>query len=153
MKRPRGVTIVAIAAVFLGLLNLSLGASLLSGKVRAEDFMAPMPDLGDMKDSFSRTLGVASVLFGLLWILLCAGLLWLKDWARKITRGIAVVGLLGGLVQMVGAFVGKDAGHFLGGAIIGGCYYGAFWYLAQPGVKVAFGPPAPPAPPPPDPAT
>lgn len=152
MQRPRGVPIVAIATILLGLLNLSLGASLLSGKLRAEDFMVQMPDLGDMKESFTRILGIGSVLFGLLCILLGAGLLWLKDWARKITRGIAVVGLLGGLVQMVGAFAGKEAGHFLSGAIIGGCYYGAFWYLAQPAVKAAFGPPAPPEPPP-DPAS
>jgi hypothetical protein len=139
--------------ILLAVLNLPAGFSLLSGKLRLEDVMGQVPDLGDMRESFTRNLAIASILFSVLGILLGAGLLWRKDWARKIMRVVSVMGLLGALVQMISAFVARDAGHFLGYSIAGGCYYWAFWYLAKPAVKAVFSPPPPPPEPPVDPVS
>jgi hypothetical protein len=142
MTRPRGITIIAALTLLLGVLNLPVGIGVLAGKIRPEDVMGQMPDVGDLKESFAQILGWISILFSLLCIVVGGALLWLKDWARKTVRVIAVLGLLSALVQMVGAFAGKDALRFLGYAIAGGLYFAAFWYLAQAHVRAAFNPAA-----------
>ncbi|HUK54029.1 MAG TPA: hypothetical protein VL099_12135 [Candidatus Binatia bacterium] len=144
MQRPRPVTILAVLTLLLSASNLFTGILLLSGKVPLEQLVGQMPDLGELQGDFQRTMVVIIFLFSVLGLAVGLGLLGMKNWARSITRGLAVLGLLGGLVQMIQSFVSKDAVHFLFYALIGGGYYGAFWYLGRADVRAAFGMPRAP---------
>src|SRR5208282_4588914 len=96
---------------------------------------------GDMQPQFEQTMKVIIVLFSALGIAVAIGLLGLKNWARATAR---VISVLGALVQMIQAFVARDASNFLFYALVGGAYYGAFFYLGQASVRAAFAPPQPP---------
>jgi hypothetical protein len=151
MQRPRGVTILALLVIVLACLDLLTGVLLIAGVLPFEKAMGSVPDLGDLQASFEKTVKVLIVLFSFLGLVVGAGLLQMKNWARALTRALCVLGLLGALIQMIQAFTIKDAPSFLFYAIAGGAYYWAFYYLGQQGTRAAFGP-APPAgsePPPP----
>jgi hypothetical protein len=150
MQRPRPVTILAVLTLLLSASNLFAGVLLITGRVSLDQLLGQMPDLGDLKASFEQTMEVTVLLFGLLGLAIGLGLLGMKNWARAATRVLAVLGLLGALVQMIQAFVAKDAAHFLFYAVIGGGYYAAFWYLGQAHVRAAFGAGPPRGVPPPD---
>ena len=144
MTRPRGVLVIAILALLLGVINLPMGFSVLAGKIHPEDVMGQMPDVGDVQVPVAEVLGWVCIIFSLVCILVGSGLLGLKDWARKAVRVIGVFGLLSALVQMINAFVTKDAMRFLGFAIAGGIYFAVFWYLGQEKVRGAFASSRPP---------
>jgi len=151
MPRPRGVTILAILALVLAGMNLITGMLLISGAIPFDKTVGSLPDLGDMQASFEHTVKVLIVLFSVVGFLVGAGLLLMKGWARSLTRGLAVLGLLGALIQMLQAFTIKDAPTFLFYALAGGAYYWAFYYLGQKHIRAAFGPAPPPGSAPPSP--
>jgi hypothetical protein len=150
MPRPRPVTLLAVLTLLLAASNLLTGILLITGKVPLDKLLGQMPDLGDMKADFEQTMEVVIIVFSVLGLAIGLGLLGMKNWARVATRVLAVLGLLGALVQMITAFVAKDAGHFLFYALIGGGYYAAFWYLGKAQVRAAFAGTPPPQPPPAD---
>jgi len=152
MPRPRAVTLLAVIALFLAASNLVTGILLITRKISFDKLLGQMPDLGDMQPQFEQTMIVIIVLFSVLGIAVAVGLLGLKNWARATTRVISVLGLLGALVQMIQAFVARDAPNFLFFALVGGAYYGAFYYLGQASVRAAFAPPRPSGSPPTPPA-
>jgi len=151
MLRPRLVTLFAVLALFLASCYLMAGLLLYTGKINLDQFISQMPQMAEMKDTFLHTAEVFAVMFGLLYLFAGTGLLQMKNWGRAIARGLAVFGLLSALVQMLQAFTAKDAASFLFGAVAGGIYYWAFYYLGLPAIRAAFAPPPPPAsaPPPP----
>jgi len=151
MQRPRGVTILAVLVIVVAVLNLLNGVLLIYGVIPFEKAMGPVPDLGDMQASFEQTVKVMLVLVSLLALVVGVNLLLMKNWARRTTRALSVLGLLGSLVQMIQDFTIKDAPGFLFCAVIGGAYYWAFYYLGQDRIRAAFVPSAPAgqAPPPP----
>ncbi len=138
MQRPRPVTLLAVLTFLLSASNLLTGILLKTGKLPLEQVLGQLPDLGDMQAEFQQTLIVIIILFSLLGLAIGFGLLGMKNWARIATRVLAVLGLLGALVQMIQSFVAKDAVHFLFYAAVGGGYYAAFWYLGQARVRAAF---------------
>jgi len=144
MKRPRAVTVLAVLILLLGASNFVTGMFLISGRVTFDKVFNHMPDLGEMQQDFEQTMKVVIVLSSLLVVAVAWGLLAMKNWARVTTRVLAVLGLLGALIQMIEAFTGKDAPNFLFYALVGGAYYWAFYYLGQSGVRAAFAMPSPP---------
>jgi len=134
----------AVLALFLAASNLLTGILLITGKISFDKLLGQMPELGDMQPQFEQTMKVIIVLFSVLGIAVAVGLLGLKNWARATTRVISVLGLLGALIQMIQAFVARDAPNFLFYALVGGAYYAAFFYLGQASVRAAFAPPQPP---------
>ena len=150
MHRPRPVTILAIITLLLSASNLFTGIMLITGKVSLDQLVGQLPDMGDLNAEFQQAMEVIIIVFSVLGVALGLGLLGMKNWARAATRVVAVLGLLGGLVQMITAFVAKDPVHFLLYALIGGGYYAAFWYLGQAHVRASFSSSPPPQIPPAD---
>jgi hypothetical protein len=144
MQRPRAVTILAFLVLFLAASNLLTGILLITGKISMDKLIGQMPDLGEVQQDFEQTMKVIIVLFSVLGIAVALGLLGMKNWARATTRVLSVLGLLGALIQMIQAFVARDAPNFLFYAVVGGAYYWAFFYLGQAPVRAAFAPPRPP---------
>ena len=151
MQRPRGVTILATLAIILSALNLLNGILLIAGVIPFEKAMGQVPDMGELQASFEQTVKVLLVLVSLLALVVGVNLLRMKNWARRVTRALSVLGLLGALVQMIQEFATKNAPGFLFCAVVGGAYYWAFYYLGQDHVRTAFASPGPgdPAPSPP----
>jgi len=154
MQRPRPVTLLAVLVILLSASNLLTGILLITGKLPFDKVLGQAPDLGDLRDQFERTMKVVIVFISFLGFAVGIGLLGMKNWARVTTRVLAVLGLLGALIQIIQAFAGKEPGAFLFYAIVGGAYYWAFFYLGQAPVRAAFNPrppqdsaPQPPAPP------
>jgi len=144
MPRPRPVTLLAFLVFFLAASNLLTGVLLIAGKISFDKIAGQLPQLGDMQQDFEQTMKVLIVLFSILGLAVATGLLGMKNWARVTTRVLSVLGLLGALMQMIQAFVARDAVSFLICAIAGGAYYWAFYYLGQASVRSAFAPPPPP---------
>jgi len=144
MPRPRPVTLLAFLVFFLAASNLLTGVLLIAGKISFDKIAGQLPQLGDMQQDFEQTMKVLIVLFGILGLAVATGLLRMKNWARVTTRVLSVLGLLGALMQMIQAFVARDAVSFLVCAIAGGAYYWAFFYLGQASVRAAFASPPPP---------
>jgi hypothetical protein len=93
-KRPVGVTIVGVIAIAGGLLSLFGGASVLSG-------MASGPSL----------LAVIVVIFGVLGVLLGAGLIGGKSWAWMPTIIVYVLSIPLGIVEILyGGMIGGIGG-------------------------------------------
>jgi hypothetical protein len=143
MQRPRPVTLLAVLVILLAATNLFTGIGLITGKLPFDKVLGQAPDLGDMRADFERTMKVVIVVISFLGFAIGAGLLGMKNWARITTRVLAVLGLLGALMQMIQAFTAKEPGTFLFYALVGGAYYWAFFYLGQAPVRAAFGPPPP----------
>jgi len=151
MPRPRPVTLLAFLVFFLAASNLLTGVLLITGKISFDKIAGQLPPLGDVQENFEQTMKIIIVLFSVLGLAVATGLLGMKNWARATTRVFSVLGLLGALMQMIQAFVARDAVSFLVCALAGGAYYWAFYYLGQASVRAAFAPhpPAGSAPQPP----
>ncbi len=119
MKRPDGVTVIAIVHFFIGALVM----------LSACFVLATMPMMVMSEGSGGGRLvgtmavgitGLMIIVFGLLPVLAGWGLLKLKEWARWLTIILAILMLFG-----------FPVGTAIGGLII--------WYLLKPEVAMAFG--------------
>jgi hypothetical protein len=139
MKRPTGVTIVAIIAiiygifslllVFLGLVGIALeasGAAALAGRSVAGRY-----DVGTLAYAviWDAVLGILYLVFGI-------GAFMLKGWAWTV-----------GVVVLVLEVVRNIIGYFISGfspisIITGVIALLLLWYLLRPNVRAAFGKPA-----------
>ncbi len=119
MKRPDGVTVIAIVHFLLGALVL-LGACGWLALMPAV-IMSPGSGGGRLVGTmFFAIFALATVIVGVLPFLAGWGLLKLKEWARWLTIILAILMLFG-----------FPVGTAIGGLII--------WYLLQPQVAMVFG--------------
>ncbi len=119
MKRPDGITVIAITDFFLGALVALTGCVFLA--VMPAVIVAPGSGGGRLVGtSVLGILALAFLILGILPMLAGWGLLKLKEWARWITIGLAILALT--------AF---PIGTAIGVVVI--------WYLLKPEVALAFG--------------
>ena len=141
MKRPLGVTVIAIFALISGLLGLCWPILVFTGS----GFLETIPFLGSILSSIGVIAGLFLLVGPALQLLFAVGALDLRSWAwylGLISTGITVLGVVINLFQ----------GASFWSAIWGGLIpIIIFFYLLSPKVRQAFGtatqPPAPAAPP------
>jgi uncharacterized membrane protein (DUF2068 family) len=133
-QRPTGVTILAVLQIIGGLLSLLFGLSglLFGGAMVATDAAeatgAPL-DMGPVM----MTVGIASVIIGLIGLIAGYGLFTLQGWGWLMAIVFAAANVLRNLVSLV-------QGINVPGAIIGIVVSGLIiYYLYRPNVKRAFG--------------
>lgn len=120
MKRPDGVTIIAIAQFVMGALALLGACAIVAGMFTV--MMARGEAGGRVAAIMFMGIGLlATLLSGVLPLLAGWGLLHLKAWARWLTIVLAIFMLFG-----------FPVGTAIGAVII--------WYLLQPHIVLAFGP-------------
>jgi lysylphosphatidylglycerol synthetase-like protein (DUF2156 family) len=144
MQRPRPVTLFAGLALFLASSYLFSGVMLYLGKIDLDEVIRQLPQIADMRETFVHTALVFAVMFGVAYLAAGVGLLLMKNWARALARVLAVLGLLGALVQMIECFTTQEAAGFFFAAVGGGLSYWAFFYLGQPHARAAFNAAPPP---------
>ena len=134
MKRPTGVTVLAVIAIIYGIFNLLLallgllGSALLASRVAATAIKYSAATLAYATIS-DALLGIVFLAFGI-------GALRLKRWAW--TTGIAALAL--DLVrQLVGFAIGFNVGTIVRDSITIVIVLGVLWYLFRPNVRGAFG--------------
>ena len=135
MKRPVGITILAVAAVIYGIFNLLLallgllGSALLASRVAAASIKYSAGTLGYATIS-DAVLGIVFLAFGI-------GALGLKRWAW--TTGIAAL-VLELVRQIVGVVIqGFSVGTIVRDSITIVIALVLFWYLFRPNGRAAFG--------------
>lgn len=133
--RPVGVTLIAIlhwlrgaayVAVGFALLGLTHLSAYMIASVAADTFFQRLVS------GLGKTLGIAVLLFALLYIVMGFGLWAMKNWARVLTLIFAVIWLLSALVRL-GHF--PTPFHLLRAALD----VAILVYLLLPDVKRAFG--------------
>ena len=135
MKRPTGVTILAVLAVIYGIFNLLLALLGILGSALKASGVAS----GTIRYS-AGTLVYATISDALLGILLLAfgiGALRLRGWAW--TLGVVALAL-DVIRQLVGVFIGGiNAGAIVRDGITIVIVLIVLWYLLRPSVRGAFG--------------
>ncbi len=144
MGRPGGVTVIAVL-YFIGAVLCVLGGI---GMLVGGGFMATLINQSGAQGAgagagifaaLGAAVGVVFLVIAAIAILVGWGLLKLKNWARILAIVFAVLGVLGALFGLVGAF-----SHFgtmiLVWTVIRLAINGwIIWYLLQPNVSAAFG--------------
>jgi hypothetical protein len=135
MKRPTGVTILAVLAIIYGIFNLLLVLLALLGAALAVSGLSPRAipySIG--------TLGYAAIsdaILGILFLAFGIGALQLKRWAW-ITGVVALV--LDVVRQIVGVVMhGFTTGNIVSFSITIVVALVVLWYLFRPNVRAAFG--------------
>lgn len=125
--RPLGITIIAIVLAFSGVFQVLVGTESLG----YTNF-----GLSSVTDAAGIS-GWASVISGVLSIVVAGGLFTLAGWAWL----LAVVVLAIRVIVDVVAIVTHGPGSALGGAAIGNIVISGviLWYFLRPGVRAAFG--------------
>ncbi len=123
MSRPTGVTILAILAIVVGLLNILAGAVLLGGA---------MPSAYASAAAAFRVAGIAALIIGLAYIVFAVGAFRLRPWAWGLGVVLAILTIVGDVLQLGAGSSGASIAGIVIAAII-------LVYLFQPGVRTAFG--------------
>lgn len=137
MKRPLGVTILAILAliggilgILAGLAGLAGGALLSSGAAASYGVTATVA-----KDAtIVMVWGVVALVLGVLDIVLAIGLFRLSRWAWTLGLGLEALGILTAIIEVATGF--SSIGSVVLGVIINLI---VLVYLFTPGVRAAFG--------------
>lgn len=109
MNRPVGVVIIAILQIVSSVFGIALGAIILIFGDRVIQWLAQTPEFQDafqdIPTSFISTIavvvGILSIIFGLLGILIAWGLLMLKLWAWVLTIVFQSLGAASNLVAVL----------------------------------------------------
>ncbi|MGJ3250218.1 MAG: hypothetical protein ACFE0J_03645, partial [Elainellaceae cyanobacterium] len=109
MNRPVGVIIIAVLQIVSSIFGIALGAIILIFGDRVIQWLAQTPEFQDafqdIPTSFISTIavvvGILSIVFGLLGILIAWGLLMLKLWAWVLTIVFQSLGAASNLVAVL----------------------------------------------------
>lgn len=134
MRRPMGVTIIAIIAIIAGVLQLLGGLGLIG--VGTGAFQAVLPGgMGgaDLLGALGVGAGVAAIVMAVLYITFGVGALGLRSWAWTLGVVLYAVSVLAGIVAMVttGFSAAVVISTIIAAAILA--------YLLMPTVRAAFG--------------
>jgi hypothetical protein len=140
MKRPTGVTILAVLA-FIGAALLVAAAlvSLLAGMLVSTMLSFRMGMIGGVGAAFLVIFFL--LVFAVVDIMVGVGLWKLKNWARIITIVLTAIGLLGSVLSIISPFGHMHIFLFvflIRRLILAAIYAWILWYLFQPNVKEAF---------------
>ena len=155
MKRPTGVTVIAVIIFLRAAYNLAMAVGVAAGAVDPKTLTPGMEDFPLGEDVlaniavFAFTMAAAiSLLFGL-------GLWFAKNWARIVTVVISSIAIPIFALSVLGAALMANDLELVTGLAVLSYTVWVVWYLVQPPVKAAFAPaPAGPQdipPPPPNP--
>jgi len=129
MKRPFGVTVIAIFSLIGGLLGLCWPILVFTGS----DFLETIPFLGSILISIGVIAGIFLLVGPALQLLFAVGALNLRSWAWYL-------GLISTGITVVGVVISLFEGSSLWSAIWGGLIpIVIFFYLLSPNVRQAFG--------------
>lgn len=141
MKRPTGVTIIAILGFFAAALLIVAGLAICMGGAMVSR-MAHTP-MGMMAGMGGTLVGVTLLGFAVLGIVTAIGLLKLQNWARILTIVATGISLLVAGLGLVDAIAHLHMIFFFGAllrrAIMVAIEVWILIYLFQPDVKKAFG--------------
>jgi hypothetical protein len=132
--RPLGVTLIAILHWLRGAAYLGVGFALLGITHLSAHMIASVA--GDtffqrLVSGLGKTLGIAILLFALVYILMGFGMWAMKNWARILTLVFAVIWLVSAMVRLV---ANPSPFHLLRAAVD----VAILVYLLLPDVKRAF---------------
>jgi hypothetical protein len=99
--RPVGVTLIAILHWLRGAAYVAVGFALIGITHLSAHMIASVAGDTFLVSGLGKTLGVAILLFALLYIVMGFGLWAMKNWARILTLIFAVIWLLSALVRLV----------------------------------------------------
>lgn len=133
MKRPVGVTIIAIIAIIAGVLQLLGGLSLLGMGTGALQAFLPAGMGGtELLGAIGIGAGVAALIMAVLYIVFGVGALGLRSWAWTLGVVLYAISVIAGVIAMVTAFsVPVLISTIVAAAILA--------YLMMPTVRAAFG--------------
>jgi hypothetical protein len=141
MQRPVGVTIIEILYFLGAALCVLIGVGIMLGGGLFASLLSQQGQGGAAGAGFLAGLGVALgvivLVLAVIPVLTGWGLWKLKSWARILAIVFAVLGLLGALFGLLGAFSHPG---LLVSVVIRLVIHGLIlWYMFQPDVKAAFG--------------
>lgn len=134
MRRPIGVTIIAIIAIIAGVLQLLGGLSLLGmGTGALQPFLPAGMGGAELLGALGIGAGVAALVMAVLYIVFGVGALGLRSWAWTLGVVLYAVSVVAGIVAMVttGFTVAVVVSTIIAAAILA--------YLLMPDVRSAFG--------------
>jgi hypothetical protein len=140
MKRPVGVTILAIIGILYGIFSLLLALlGLLGSALLASGFgnFATRASAGGLSPGLLAYATIADAVLGILYLAFGIGAFQLKGWAW--TAG--VVGLVLDIARQIAGFFiqGFGAGKIVSASITTAIALVVLWYLFRPNVRAAFG--------------
>ncbi len=135
MKRPVGVTILAVIAIIYGIFNLLLALlGLLGSALEASGVATVASRYGAGILAYAT---ISDAVFGILFLAFGIGAFQLKGWAW--TTGVVAL-VLYGVHTIVGIVIqGFSAGKIVGASITTVIALLLLWYLFRPNVRAAFG--------------
>ncbi len=140
MKRPTGVTVIAVIIFLRAAYNLAMAAGVAAGAIDPKTLSPGMEDFPLGEDVLANIAVFAFSMAAAISLLFGLGLWFAKNWARIVTVVISAIAIpIYALIVLGAALMANDLELVTGLAVLGYTVW-VVWYLVQPPVKAAFAP-------------
>lgn len=138
MKRPVGITLLALFHFLGAALYALVGAAFLSGGPAIHTLLEVYGSLGELIESVGEVVGISCLVVAAITLAVGIGLWLQKNWARIILVVLTVLSLAASVIWMLVMLAQSRFAGFLAQAIVAALHIPILWYLMQPRVKQAF---------------
>jgi hypothetical protein len=139
MKRPIGITLLALFHFLGAAVYALLGVAFLTGGPEIHELARVYGSYGEMIEGLGEELGVACLVVAAITLAIGIGLWMQKNWARLILVILTVFSLAVSAIWMVIMLVQSRTAGFFVQTLVTALHLPVLWYLLQPRVRQAFG--------------